>query len=141
MTDQLKVNLIKSAKDALKNPYPKNSKFIYSAAVLTDKDTIYSASNYVSDTFSLTLHAEQSALAHAAAHGEGNIVTIAITSNEVLEKGEFTPPCHMCKQLLWESQLRSGIPMLVILVNREETTEVNLKEMLPFPWPAKKNFI
>ena len=95
---------------------------------------------YGSDTYSLTLHAEQSALAHAAAHGEGNLVAIAVTSNEKLEKGEFTAPCHMCKQLLWESSLHSGLPMLIILANSfGEIKEVNLDDLMSLPWPTKKS--
>ena len=133
-----KEKLITEAKKALDNRYPKDTPFAYSAAILTDTENIYSASNYGSDTHSLTLHAEQSALAHAAAHGESSIVAIAIASTEELEKDEFTPPCHMCKQLLWESHLNSELPMLIILTNQHgETKEVNLEEMIPFPWPAK----
>ena len=66
-----KMKLIAEAIKALDNRYPKNAPFAYAAAVLTTTGNIYSASNYGSATASLTLHAEQSALAHAAAHGEG----------------------------------------------------------------------
>lgn len=138
ITNIKKEELINEAKKALDNRYPKNAPFAYSAAVLTDQGNIYSASNYGSKTASLTLHAEQSALAHAAAHGEGAIEVIAIASTEELEKGQFTPPCHMCKQLLWESHLESKLPMLIILTNQNgETKEIQLSEMMPFPWPAK----
>jgi len=135
--DKIK-ELAKEAKKALDNRYPKDADFAYSAAVLSESGKIYSASNYGSDTHSLTLHAEQSALAHAAAHGEGAIVAIAIASTEELKEGEFTPPCHMCKQLLWESHLHSNLPMLVILTNQHgEIKKVDLKEMISFPWPAE----
>ncbi|MEK7628534.1 MAG: hypothetical protein AAB421_03900 [Patescibacteria group bacterium] len=138
-TDKQKEKLIQEAISALKNPYPKDSKNSYAAAVLTDSGNIYSANYYHSDTRSLTIHGEQAALVHAASHGEGNIVAIAVTSNEDLERGEFTAPCHMCKQVLWESRLRSGIPMLVILANPHgETKEVLLDELVPLPWPARK---
>ena len=137
ISKEQKDKLVSEAKDELKNPYPKDSAFAYSSSVLTTKGNIYSASNYFSDTYSLTLHAEQSVLAHAAAHGEGEIVAIAIASTEDLKPGEFTPPCHMCKQLLWESQRRSKIPMLVILTNgHNEVKEVHLDKMMPYPWPA-----
>lgn len=133
-----KEELAKEAKKALNNRYPKDAPFAYSAAVLTSKGNVYSSSNYGSDTHSLTLHAEHSVLAHAAAHGEGAIVAISIASTEELNKGMFTPPCHMCKQLLWESHLNSKEPMLIILTNQhDETKEVNLEDMISFPWPAK----
>jgi cytidine deaminase len=130
--------LIAEATKALDNRYPKNAPFAYAAAVLTEAGHIYSASNYGSATASLTLHAEQSALAHAAAHGEGDIVAIAVASTEDLAPGEFTPPCHMCKQLLWESHLNSKLPMTLILTNGHgETKEVDLLTLMPLPWPAK----
>lgn len=140
ISDSQKQKLVEEAKKALKNSYPpkRESGNSYSAAVLTKEGNIYSAASYVSDTYSLTLHGEQSVLAHAAAHGESEIVAIAITSTEKLEKGEFTPPCHMCKQILHESSLHSGLKMLVILANNnDETKEVDLAEMLPYPWPSK----
>lgn len=131
-----KENLISEAQKALKNPYPLGAETVYAAAVLTKKGNIYSAAQYFSDTYSLTLHGEQSALAHAAAHGEGEILAMAITSNEKLLKGEFSYPCHMCKQLMWESSRRSKIPMEIILVNSfGEVKEVMLDEMISFPWP------
>lgn len=61
-----KQQLIDSAKETLANRYPKDLDFAYSAAVLTKDNNIYSASNYFSDTASLTLHAEQATLSHAA---------------------------------------------------------------------------
>jgi len=78
--------LIQEAKKALANPYPKDNPMAYSAAVLTKKGNIYSSAQYFSDTFSLTLHGEQCALVHAAAHGEGDIVAMAITSTEEIKK-------------------------------------------------------
>jgi len=140
ITDEQKKALVQAAVEALKNPYPKDSKSSYAAAVLTDQGNIYSANYYDSYTRSLTLHGEQCALVHAAAHGEGNIIAIAVTSNAELPKGEFTAPCHMCKQLLWESSLRSDIPMLIILANQHgETKEVQLSDLMSLPWPAKSD--
>ena len=131
-----KDELIKEAKKALSNPYPKDTKTVYSCAVLTDKGNIYSSAQYFSDTYSLTLHAEQAALAHAASHGEGNIIAIAATSNEEGRGGIFCNPCHMCKQLLYESSRRSKLPLLIILVNGfNETKEVELNDIISHPWP------
>jgi len=136
ITAEQKVKLIEEAKKALKNPYPKNTKTVYSAAVITMAGNIYSSAQYFSDTYSLTLHAEQSALAHAAAHGEGAILAIAITSNEKLNKGEFCYSCHMCKQLFYESQRRSGIPMALIFFNNNgDIEELKLDDMISYSWP------
>ncbi len=138
ITDTQKSTLIEEAKKALDNRYPKDAPFAYAAAVLTADGNVYSSSNYGSKTASLTLHAEHSVLAHAASHGEGSIVAIAVASTEDLPPGEFTPPCHMCKQLLWESYLNSKTPMLIILSNQHgETKEIPLEDMMSFPRPAK----
>ncbi|MCL4360581.1 hypothetical protein M1555_05030 [Patescibacteria group bacterium] len=131
------MKLIAEARAALKRPYPHGTETVYAAAVLTRKGNMYSSAQYFSDTYSLTLHAEQAALAHAAAHGEQEIMAIAVTSNEKLKKGRFCYSCHMCKQLLYESQRRSRIPMLVIFVNAfDEMQELQLNDMLSYSWPG-----
>jgi cytidine deaminase len=136
MNQDQKANLIKAAKETLENPYPKDAQTVYSASVLTKNGNIYSAAQYFSDTYSLTLHAEQAVLSHAAAHGEGEIVAIAITSNEKLEKQEFTYPCHMCKQLLYESSRRSKINMEILIFNSfGEEQVVDINSMINYPWP------
>jgi cytidine deaminase len=138
ITPEQKKNLVIEATKVLDNRYPKDTPFAYGAAVLTENGTVYASSQYGSKTASLTLHAEQCALAHAASHGEGSIVAIAVASTEELEQGEFTAPCHMCKQLLWESHLNSKLPLCIILSNQHgETKEVDLLEMISYPWPAK----
>lgn len=127
---------MRAATEALKRSYPKDAKTVYSAAVLTKQGNIYASAHYYSDTFSLTLHGEQAALAHAAAHGEGEIVAIAVTSNE--PKGTWSYPCHMCKQLLWESRLRSGLPMKIINFDQYgRVEEYDLDEIMNLPWPSK----
>ncbi|HEX8846556.1 MAG TPA: hypothetical protein VF791_18050 [Pyrinomonadaceae bacterium] len=132
-----KLKLIQEATEALKNPHAKDYAAVYAAAVLTSRNNIYSAINYFSDTYTLTIHAEPSALAHAANHSESEILAIAIISTEKLKKGDFTNPCHLCKQILYESQRRSGIKMLVILANTYgESKELFLDDMASYLWPV-----
>lgn len=129
-----KQKLMQAATAALKNPYPKDSKLVFASAVLTTQGNMYSSAQYFSDTYSLTLHAEQAALAHTAAHGEGEIVAIATTSNETTNTLAY--PCHMCKQLLYESSKRSGVSMLVIVFNQlGKVEEIELQKMMAYPWP------
>lgn len=136
-TPDQKSKLISEATKALANPYPKDAATVYAAAVLSKEGNIYSSAQYFSDTYTLTLHAEQGSLAHAAAHGEGDIVAIAITSSEGGQS--LTYPCHMCKQLLWENHLRSGLPVTLIIFNKYgKTEELDLDNIINYPWPAKK---
>jgi cytidine deaminase len=137
ITPEQKQLLKNAATEALKNPFPKGSKLVFAAAVLTVNDRFYASAQFFSDTFSLTLHGEQAAIAHAAAHGEGLIKAIAVTSNEL--EGELSYPCHMCKQLLWENHLRSGQEIEIIVFDgygKEETLKIS--EMINYPWPPKK---
>lgn len=137
ITDSQKELLIKEAKAALKNDFAIDNKSNYAAAVLTQKGNIYAAPSYASDTHSLTVHGEHAALIHAAAHGEGKIVAIAVVSNEVKKHNEFCNPCHLCKQLLYETSRRNSLPLLIVLANNhDEVKEVDLVEMISYPWPA-----
>jgi cytidine deaminase len=138
MTDYEK--LVKEAIKALDSFYggdPK-SKYIYAAAVLTEKGNIYTASNYVSDTASLTLHAEQAALSHAAVHKDTRIVAIAIVGKEDPKGEKICHPCGLCKQLLWENFLKTGISIKVIMANlKGEYIVKNIEEIVNYPWPEK----
>ncbi|MFQ6009792.1 MAG: cytidine deaminase [Candidatus Aenigmatarchaeota archaeon] len=130
--------LVKEAIKALDSFYggdPK-SKYIYASAVLTDKGNIYTASNYVSDTTTLTLHAEQVALAHAAAHKDARIVAIVSVGKEDPEGEKLCHPCGLCKQLIWENSLKSGIQIKVIMANlKGKYVAKDIKELVPYPWP------
>ncbi len=132
--------LIRAAHEGVRNAYTKKdgpNEYRIGAAVLTEKGTIYSSGLYRSHTASLTLHAEQAVLAHAAAHGEYAIKAIAVTGNDVaLERDGTIYPCHMCKQLLWESYLRSGINMEILIVKNNKITErLWLKDIMSYTWP------
>lgn len=116
----LKVN------DLLQNCYPDSGKG-YAVVVLTNKGNIYEGVSYNSDTYTLTMHSEATALAHAAIHGEKEIV--AITG----------PNCHICKQLIWESSLNSGIDVLVIISEGKKIKKIPISQLMPYPWPEKNS--
>ncbi len=139
---QREKGLIKGSLEGMRNAFtgtnkPEDSRF--GAAVLTKKGNIYSSGQYYSDTYSLTLHAEQAVLAHAAAHGEYEIVAIAITGNEASGTDDSIYPCHMCKQLLWESYLRSKVNMEILLLDEKGRVLERLKllDVINYPWPKE----
>jgi cytidine deaminase len=130
--------LVKEAINALDSFWggDPNSKYIYGSAVLTDKGNVYAASNYASDTASLTLHAEQAALAHAAAHKDTRIIAIAMVGKEDPEGEKICHPCGICKQLIWENSMKSGIQIKVVMANLKGKYVVkNIKDIVPYPWP------
>ena len=108
----------------------------FGASVMTLKGSVYSSSAYWSDTLTLALHAEQAALAHAASHGERDIVAVCCVSTED-DKGEiFCHPCGLCKQLLYESSRDSSIDIEVVMANlKGGYLNKRISEMILFPWP------
>jgi cytidine deaminase len=123
--DSICSTVLQKVNGLLKNCYPDAGKG-YAAVVLTEKGNMYEGVSYNSDTYTLTMHSEATALAHAAIHGEKNIV--AITG----------PNCHICKQLIWESSLNSGIDVLVILSDKGKIKKIPISRLMPYPWPEKK---
>jgi cytidine deaminase len=115
--------MLRLANKALKNAYPNGEGF--AAALLTKKKNIYTGVSYKSDTYTLTMHAEAVALAHAAVHGETEI--IAITG----------PNCHICKQLIYESSLRSGVDVLIIFEEGGKIKQTPISQMMSYPWPTQ----
>jgi len=107
--------------NSLINCYPKPNKV--SAAILTKSGNIYPGVSYHTDIMSLTMHAEATALAHAAIHGEKEI--IAITG----------PNCHACKQLIWENAVKNGIDIQVIFKEKSRFKIVPISKMMLYPWP------
>lgn len=117
--------LLKVGGEAIVNCFPEPGKG-FSAAVLTKTGNIYEGVSYKSDTHTLTMHSEATALAHAAIHGEPEI--IAITG----------PNCHICKQLIWENSLQSGTDIVVVMKENNQIKKVPISEMMLYPWPEKK---
>lgn len=114
--------LLEKGNRAIRYTYPKaNSGF--AVALMTLQGNIYTGASYVSDTHNLTMHSEAVALARAAQYGETSI--IAITG----------PNCHNCKQLIWESAIRSKIDTLIVLKENEKIKQVPISKMMLYPWP------
>lgn len=126
LTKQECEKLFEAANEAMKNTFPKANDG-FAVALWTEGGYIYTGASYKSDTETLTIHSEASALAHAANHGETKIV--AITG----------PNCHCCKQLIWESGLRSGIDTLIIIKEGSGVKQIPISKLMPYPWPEKIN--
>jgi cytidine deaminase len=124
ITDEQAKQMLIEADKAKANTYPEPGG--YACAVLTAKGTIYHGAAYKSDTQTLTMHGEATALAHAAIHGETDI--IAITG----------PNCHICKQLIWEHSLQTGIEIQVVIQEEGGVKLVPISELMPYPWPEGK---
>mgnify|MGYP001618048214 CR=1 FL=1 len=111
------------AKEYLRNTFPHPNGF--AVVALTEKGNLYPGVSYISETYTLTMHSEAAALVHAAIHGETKI--IAITG----------PNCHICKQLIYESSLRSKINTLIVLEEKGKIKQIPISKLMPYPWPLK----
>lgn len=122
LSEEEAIELLKKGREAMKYTYPETNKG-FSVALITKAGNIYTGASYVSDTHNLTMHSEAVALARAAQHGETEI--IAITG----------PNCHNCKQLIWESSIRSKIDTLIILEEDGKIKQIPISNLMPYPWP------
>lgn len=116
--------MLDRASKAMANTYPKPNEG-FAVCVLAKDGKMYDGVSYKSDTYTLTMHSEATALANAAIHGDKEI--IAITG----------PNCHICKQLIWESSLQSGIDIQVVMLVDDDIKIVPISEQMPYPWPDK----
>ncbi len=122
LTEEECKKLLKLRDEAIKNTYPESKKG-YAVALMTKAGNTHTGVSYFSDTETLTIHSEATALAHAAIHGERDI--IAITG----------PNCHICKQLIYESSLRSGIDIVVVIEENNKIKQIPISKLMPYPWP------
>lgn len=137
LSEAVNRRLREEARSAVRRLHPlKTARARYGAAVLTLKGNVFPGENWFSSSQSLSLHAEQVALAHAAIHREPLIQAIAIASNDL-----STPPlpCGLCRQLLYENARHSKLDIVVMSVPwRGRVKRYSLSSLYPLPWPERK---
>lgn len=122
--------LIDAAKAVRENAYAPFSNFRVGAALETDDGEIIAGCNVESASYGLTVCAERVAIWKAISQGKRKIKHIAV----VADTEELTPPCGVCRQIIWE--FGGDIP--VILANLKGKTEVvQMKELLPRAFDTK----
>lgn len=124
LSDEECKKLLKTAKETMINTFPKSNDG-FAVALMTKKGNIYTGVSYGSDTETLTMRSEAITLAHAAIHGEKEIA--AITGSN----------CYCCKQLIYESSLRSGIDTVIIIEENGKIKQIPISKLMPYPWPEK----
>ena len=122
--------LIDAAKAVRENAYAPFSEFRVGAALETDDGEVITGCNVESASYGLTVCAERVAIWKAISQGKRKIKHIAV----VADTEELTPPCGVCRQIIWE--FGGDIP--VILSNLKGKTEVvQMKELLPRAFDTK----
>ena len=122
--------LIDLATAVRENAYAPFSNFRVGAALETDDGDMIDGCNVESASYGLTVCAERVAIWKAISQGKRKIKHIAV----VADTEELTPPCGVCRQIIWE--FGGDIP--VILANLKGKTEVvQMRDLLPRAFDTK----
>ena len=122
--------LIDMATAVRENSYAPFSNFRVGAALETDDGDMIDGCNVESASYGLTVCAERVAIWKAISQGKRKIKHIAV----VADTEELTPPCGVCRQIIWE--FGGDIP--VILANLKGKTEVvQMRDLLPRAFDTK----
>lgn len=122
--------LVEAAREVRERAYAPYSKFRVGAAVRTKSGKIYTGCNVESASYGLTVCAERVAIWKAVSEGEKDFAEIAV----VADTQELTPPCGVCRQIIWE--FGGDIP--VVFANLKGDTEiVQMTELLPRAFDTK----
>jgi cytidine deaminase len=100
------------------------TKFSVGAAVLTRSGKIFTGCNIENVSLGLTICAERAAVAAAVAHGEKELIVMAI----VADSSEPVVPCGACRQVMAEFN-----PAMKIVASTGDghMQEFNLGDLLP----------
>lgn len=122
--------LIAAAAEVREKAYAPYSNFKVGAAVETDEGEIYTGCNVESASYGLTVCAERVAIWKGISRGVTKFGRIAV----VVDTEELTPPCGVCRQIIWE--FCGDVP--VILANLQGKSEtVKMSELLPRAFDSK----
>jgi cytidine deaminase len=122
--------LVEAAKAARENSYAPFSDFRVGAALETEDGDIIAGCNVESASYGLTVCAERVAIWKAISEGKHQIKNIAV----VADTEELTPPCGVCRQIIWE--FGGNVPVTLANLNGKRET-VEMKELLPRAFDTK----
>ena len=122
--------MIEAATDVRTRAHAPYSKFRVGAAVETEDGEIYTGCNVESASYGLTVCAERVAIWKGISEGVTKFGPIAV----VVDTEELTPPCGVCRQIIWE--FCGDVP--VILSNLDGKSEtIQMSELLPRAFDSK----
>ena len=123
LTPEGKQNLIKAAIQARQQAYAPYSNYPVGAALVAADDQVFAGANIENAVYSLTICAEQAAVASAVSNGKQSFQAIAVATKDA------GTPCGSCRQVLAEF----GMDTLVIITDEGGLVqhEFAVGEMLP----------
>ena len=136
--DQLEAKdreLVQAAIEATELSYAPYSNFNVGAAVMFTDGVIVKGANQENAAYPSGICAERTALFYASASrpdARMKALAIAAMQNGRLCKTPVTP-CGACRQVMSQYQLKSGIPMTILLVGEEKVWKFGkVEDLLPF---------
>ena len=122
--------LVKAAYEAQKYSYSPYSGFQVGAALLGKNGKIYLGCNIENAAYSPSNCAERTAFFKAISEGCQEFEAIAIVGNKKGEKGDFCPPCGVCRQVMAEFCDPESF-RIILGRSGEEYYSCFLKDLLP----------
>ncbi|MEO2065751.1 MAG: cytidine deaminase [Desulfurobacteriaceae bacterium] len=119
------VEMVKVAKEVLRNAYAPYSKFRVSA-VLFGEDGLFTGVNVENASYGLTVCAERVAVFKAVSEGKRKFEKILVYTPG---RENLPYPCGACRQVMTEF---FGEDFRVIVANDSEEEQFTLGELLPF---------
>ena len=127
--------LSEAAIEAMSGSYAPYSKFNVGAAVRFDDGEIIKGANQENAAYPSGTCAERTALFYAGASRPDQpieAIAIAASQNGELLENPVTP-CGACRQVMVQYQVKSGIPMKVILIGSKKVMLFDkVNDLLPF---------
>jgi cytidine deaminase len=121
MNDQ---ELIKIAKNIIKNSYSPYSKFRVAAVLVSDKDEIFTGVNVENASYGLSNCAERTAIFKAVSEGVRKFKKILVYAPTKC----LTSPCGACRQVLLEFSPK----MKVLISNGKKTIRESALDLMPY---------
>jgi cytidine deaminase len=115
--------LVRRAREVMKNAYAPYSKFHVGAAIEADDGTMHVGCNVENASYGLTICAERMAVGAAVAAGKRSFKRVAVAS--AVEPP--ATPCGACRQLLAEF----GLDLEIIAAGPSTERRWKLRELLP----------
>lgn len=133
------LSLMEAAFEATGQSYAPYSGFHVGAAVLLKNGVIITGSNQENAAYPSGLCAERVALFHAGhQYPDVPVLALAVAAVTHGKQVESISPCGACRQVLLETEQRSGKPMKILLCGTKEIIIVpNAESLLPLCFGAK----